>query len=958
MADSIHYEEGISKNNNMLMFIGSFFYLANLIYYAYPAMGKLGLVQPSDTSVIVRDFLEKKLFLFASPYVTLLIALTLIGLFVWGNRKTKTLKYSPPKLMRVILPIMVKYDIHPKFEYEQTTNKNGLPCLEKKRERVEGQVALCLGLFLVIFSVLPLILFSETSVFYTLGYLLYVVFSAFGFAYFILGANLIHSMVKDYEDEDDDANNNVQESFKQEMEIQENEYSVNWRTKFKYHGKTYDGWINCINPFRAVQVIGTPGSGKSFAIINEFIRQHMKKNFCMYCYDFKFPDLSLIVYNNMLQYKDSFRRRYGIEPKFCVINFDDPRKSMRCNPIRHDFLKEITDAYDSAYTIMLNLNKSWAQKQGDFFVESPINYLTSCIWYLKKVKGGKYCTLPHVVQLVNESYTDVIPLMSAYPELNNYMAAFFEAWEGGAQDQLQGQIASVRIPLSRISSPQLYWVMSGDDFTLDLNNPEDPKVLCVGNNPEKKDIYATALGLYNGRIVKIINKKHQHPITLIIDELPTMYFRGLDNLIATARSNYIATVLGYQDFSQLKRDYGDKEANAIINTVGNLFSGMVTGETAKALEAEFGKNKQKRKSVSYSDNGESYSISEQNDTLIPASKIATLSQGNFVGKVTDNVGENIVEKRFNAQIQIDIPLVKREEKHYRPLPTFWNFDTPSVACKLCKKMIDYCEDSRTFLTNDILVKNNLATIDDFKQLLDQGKDINIKKVISLLFTSEYKNQEGKYDYMVADTLYRFAKEILKAVMIHEGDLKAAAGKLLSFKSRLNKEKATEEFCNTAINSIKTFIKEAYDWIELETNANIPFGCITIKAKIAEFNNKVIQFQKGSLNGDLSDTVELTIRKYIESLRSVLNPYVEIKAELAKIRDDKMNEVLNKNSDKICQDIKMLINDMLGVLYHENNSLWKRRLQVLKKEKFEADELDAIGLHKEANELRLKQQANE
>ena len=217
---------------------------------------------------------------------------------------------------------------------------------------------------------------------------------------------------------------------------------------------------------------------------------------------------------------------------------------------------------------MLNLNKSWVQKQGDFFVESPIILLAAIIWYLRIYKDGKYCTFPHAIEFLNKPYADIFTILTSYPSLENYLSPFMDAWQGGAQDQLQGQIASAKIPLSRMISPQLYWVMTGDDFTLDLNNPEHPKILCVGNNPDRQNIYSAALGLYNSRIVKLVNKKGQLKSSIIIDELPTIYFRGIDNLIATARSNKVAVCLGFQDFSQLTRDYGEKEAKVIQNTVG------------------------------------------------------------------------------------------------------------------------------------------------------------------------------------------------------------------------------------------------------------------------------------------------------------------------------------------------------------------------------------------------------
>ncbi|MFC3355988.1 conjugal transfer protein MobC [Sphingobacterium zeae] len=467
----------------------------------------------------------------------------------------------------------------------------------------------------------------------------------------------------------DDPFNNENESFMQETKLIQNEFSVNLSTKFYYGGKWNDGWISVVNVFRASIVLGTPGSGKSYAIVNSYIKQHIEKGFSMYIYDFKFDDLSQIAYNHLLKHSD----KYEVKPKFYVINFDNPRKSHRCNPLNPKFMTDISDAYEASYTIMLNLNKTWIQKQGDFFVESPIILLAAIIWFLKVYENGKYCTFPHAIELLNKKYADIFTILTSYQELENYLSPFLDAWEGGAQDQLQGQIASAKIPLSRMISPQLYWVMSGDDFSLDINNPKEPKILCVGNNPDRQNIYSAALGLYNSRIVKMINKKGKLKSSIIIDELPTIYFRGLDNLIATARSNKVAVCLGFQDFSQLVRDYGDKEAKVILNTVGNIFSGQVVGETAKTLSERFGKIVQKRQSISINRNDTSTSISTQLDSLIPASKISTLSQGMFVGAVADNFGEKIEQKIFHAQIVVDTEKIAAETKNYKPIPQIRSF---------------------------------------------------------------------------------------------------------------------------------------------------------------------------------------------------------------------------------------------------------------------------------------------
>ena len=435
---------------------------------------------------------------------------------------------------------------------------------------------------------------------------LYVAATSIGFLLLFLAGLWLGRLVKERLRED--PFNDENESFMQETRLIENEYSVNLRSRY-YYGKTWhEGWINAVNPFRATIVLGTPGSGKSYTVVNSFIRQQIEKGFAMYLYDFKFDDLSSIAYNHLLNHLDA----YEIRPKFCIINFDDPRRSNRCNPIAPEFMTDISDAYESAYTIMLNLNKTWIQKQGDFFVDSPIILLAAIIWYLKIYEGGKYCTFPHAIELLCKRYEDIFTILTSYPELENYLSPFMDAWKGGAQDQLQGQIASAKIPLSRMISPQLYWVMTGNDFTLDINNPEDPKILCVGNNPDRQNIYSAALGLYNSRIVRLINKKGKLKSSIIIDELPTIYFRGLDNLIATARSNKVAVCLSFQDFSQL-------------------------------------------------------------NSLIPASKISNLSQGMFVGAVADNFDERIGQKIFHAEIVIDREKLAEETASYVPIPEISSF---------------------------------------------------------------------------------------------------------------------------------------------------------------------------------------------------------------------------------------------------------------------------------------------
>ena len=507
-------------------------------------------------------------------------------------------------------------------------------------------------------------------------YYTYIICTAIGYICMLMGGVYMSRLLNN--NMMDDRFNEENESFMQETRLLENEYSVNLPTRFYYKKKWNKGWINIVNPFRASIVLGTPGSGKSYAVVNNFIKQQIEKGFGLYLYDYKNPDLTTIAYNHMLNHQEGYGKN---PPSFYVINFDDPERSHRCNPIHPAFMSDIADAYESAYTIMLNLNRSWVQKQGDFFVESPIVLFAAIIWYLRIFENGKYCTFPHAIEFLCRRYEDIFPILTSYPELENYLSPFMDAWLGGAAEQLAGQIASAKIPLSRMISPQLYWVMTGDDFTLDINNPDEPKILCVGNNPDRQNIYGAALGLYNSRIVKLINKKGMLKSGVIIDELPTIYFKGLDNLIATARSNKVAVCLGFQDFSQLKRDYGDKEAAVVMNTVGNIFSGQVVGETAKTLSERFGKVLQKRQSISINRQDVSHSFNTQMDSLIPASKISTLTQGMFVGAVSDNFDERIEQKIFHAEIVVDNEVVKKETAAYEPIPIITDFkdDTPDKS---------------------------------------------------------------------------------------------------------------------------------------------------------------------------------------------------------------------------------------------------------------------------------------
>lgn len=500
----------------------------------------------------------------------------------------------------------------------------------------------------------------------------YMTVTGVGFLLILAGGNLLSRLIK--LNLSDDVFNSLNETFPQEERFISNEYSINLPARYNLKNRVRKSWINVINPFRGLLVIGSPGSGKSWFIIQHVIKQHIEKGFAMFVYDFKYDDLSKIVYNWLQQNKHN----YSVKPSFYVINFDNLSVSHRCNPLDPNSMNDITDATESARTILLGLNREWINKQGDFFVESPINFVTAVIWFLRKYADGKYCTLPHVIELMQAEYDELFPVLNTQPEIEVLVNPFITAYQNDAMEQLEGQVASAKIGMARLAAPQLYWVLSGNDFTLDINNPKHPKIVCVGNNPEKQQIYGAVLSLYVSRLVRQVNKKGMQKCSLVFDEFPTIYFNNIDSLIATARSNKVATTLAMQDFSQLKKDYGKEQADVIVNITGNIISGQVMGETSKLLSERFGKIMQDRQSVSINRTDTSISHSKQLDAAIPASKIAALSSGEFVGMVADDPLEKIKLKMFHSEIINDHEKLNAEVSNYKEIPVVTNVTQQQV----------------------------------------------------------------------------------------------------------------------------------------------------------------------------------------------------------------------------------------------------------------------------------------
>ena len=542
----------------------------------------------------------------------------------------------------------------------------------RKDEKLNHKTAIAYiitGVLIYFLSYLSLFLKTDT----TAKAIVYIGSTTIGFLVMLSGGTLLSRIIKNRLNSND-IFNKENETFPQEERLLENEYSINLPARYHLKDKVRNSWINIINPFRALMVLGTPGSGKSYFVIRHVITQHIRKGFTMFIYDFKFDDLSKITYNTWLKYK----HLYPIPPQFYVINFDDLTRTHRCNPLEPSAMTDITDAAESARTILLGLNKEWIKRQGDFFVESPINFLTAIIWYLRKYKEGQFCTLPHVIELMQLDYDSLFTILRTEKEIEVLINPFINAYLNDAMEQLEGQIASAKIAMARLSSPQLYYVLSGNDFTLDINNPAEPKIVCMGNNPQKIQIYGAVLSLYVSRLIKLVNQKGKLKSSLIFDEFPTIYLNNMDSLIATARSNKVATCLGIQDFSQLRKDYGREQADVIMNITGNIVSGQVTGDTAKQLSERFGKIMQDRESLSINSGDTSISRSKQLESAVPPSKISSLSSGEFVGMVADDPNCKIELKTFHCEIVNDHERLKQEEDNFKDIAIIRKIDNTIV----------------------------------------------------------------------------------------------------------------------------------------------------------------------------------------------------------------------------------------------------------------------------------------
>ncbi|MBV4357356.1 YWFCY domain-containing protein [Pinibacter aurantiacus] len=474
--------------------------------------------------------------------------------------------------------------------------------------------------------------------------IIYITITTFGFILALTGAGLITRVIKNKLG--NEVFNTANESFPQEERLLSNEYSLNLPAVYTFKGKQRKSWINFINPFRGILIMGSPGSGKTYFIIENFLRQLVAKKMALFVFDHKYPELTNFTYNLFEHHK----KNYPPNTKFYTINFDDLSRTNRCNPLHPDTLPNLTSAIDAARSLLMSMNRTWVSKQGDFFIESPINLLAAVIWFLRKYEDGRYCTLPHAIELLHIDLDKLLTILQTQTEIATLVNPFVQLYKADDMETLGNQVASVKIPLGRISTPEFYYVLSGNDFTLDLNDPEYPKLFCLGNNTQQQEALAPILSLFVDRLNKIINQPGKYPCAQVCDEFASIRAASIMRTIATGRSNKIITSIAVQDFSQLKLMYSKEEAEIIFNITGNIISGQVSGETAKHLSDRFAKIFQDRESMSINSSDTSISKSKQLELSVPASTISSLSSGEFVGLVADNPGEEIKLKAFHSSI--------------------------------------------------------------------------------------------------------------------------------------------------------------------------------------------------------------------------------------------------------------------------------------------------------------------
>jgi hypothetical protein len=458
--------------------------------------------------------------------------------------------------------------------------------------------------------------------------------------------------------------NRYNESFPQEERWLTGSYVLHLKARYRFRNQTRNSVINLVDIFRGTLIIGVPGSGKTRHVFRPMIQQSLDLGMAAFVYDLKYDDLTRLTYNTLL------RANNGLGPKrtFYSMNFDDLNRSHRCNPLDPNGMNDTSDAMEIARTILYALNRNWIGQRGEFFIESAISFCAANIWFLRRYEDGRYFTLPHLIELMQADFYQLFSVLQSYPELETLMGTFISALRDNTLDQLQGQVATARIALATLASPRLYYLLSASDFTLDINHPDNPKVICIGSNPQKQFVYGAVASLMLTQMLKLISQKGGVPCEIFLDEFPSFYAHGIDLTLAQARSNRVAVTLGIQDLSQLRKEYGKEQADAIFNLPANIICGQVSGDSARQVSERFGSILQEKNSISTNTRDSSSSQSFQLDLAVPPSKISSLSSGEFVGITADTPNQPIQLKGFHCHIPVDNKAIEMAEGSWVPLP--------------------------------------------------------------------------------------------------------------------------------------------------------------------------------------------------------------------------------------------------------------------------------------------------
>ena len=476
-----------------------------------------------------------------------------------------------------------------------------------------------------------------------------------------------------------------QAGFPQEQRLRRADFSLHLRASYTYKEKTKTSWVNLLNPRRGVLILGGPGSGKTWLIVEPLIRQLMEKGLSLFVFDYKYDDLSSLTYHFFQQYKD----KYPASAAFYSINFTDLSRSHRCNLIEPGTLTWLSDALGASRTILLSLNKNWVHKQGEFFVESPINFLGALIWFLRKYRNGALCTLAHAIELSQAPYEKLFAVLTREPEIETLINPFAQAYHDGNMELLGSQVASAKIPLGRLASPDIYWVVTGNDFSLEINDPAAPKIFCLGGDPVRQEALAPVLSLYIDRLNKLVNRKGRHPCALVCEEFATVRAASMLTTIATARSNNIIPIIVMQDLSQARILYSRDEADLLLNISGNLLCGQVGGETARLVSERFPKILRDRTSISTNSSDTSISHTQQWELSVTPATIASLSSGEFLGIIADNPGQVQEYKAFHAKLDQEQAI--KDRSTLASLPVIHNISDETIRENFLRVKQDIAE---------------------------------------------------------------------------------------------------------------------------------------------------------------------------------------------------------------------------------------------------------------------------